>query len=211
MNKLFGEKRTSSPSSRQAPAPPPSPVTNDNTSSSGGHGTNRHSLEETVPETSLPDLMNPPSQPQPSPTLRSLRQGVQKISPSLTLENSGSVARDHLASERTFLAYVRTSLAIASTGVALVQLFTISASTTESLGSTAITNQRIQVFARPLGATIVILGLFVLLLGLARYFMIQTSLTKGKFPVARVSIAFIAVMLSILVAIVFAILVQVRR
>jgi len=33
------------------------------------------------------------------------------------LENSGSVARDHLASERTFLAYVRTSLALASAGV----------------------------------------------------------------------------------------------
>lgn len=36
---------------------------------------------------------------------------------SLCLENSGSVARDHLASERTFLAYMRTSLAIAASGV----------------------------------------------------------------------------------------------
>jgi hypothetical protein len=36
---------------------------------------------------------------------------------SLVLENSGSVARDHLASERTFLAYVRTSLTIASAAV----------------------------------------------------------------------------------------------
>lgn len=36
---------------------------------------------------------------------------------SVTLENSGSVARDHLASERTFLAYMRTSLTIASAGV----------------------------------------------------------------------------------------------
>lgn len=35
----------------------------------------------------------------------------------LRLENSGSVARDHLASERTFLAYMRTSLAIVSAGV----------------------------------------------------------------------------------------------
>ena len=35
----------------------------------------------------------------------------------LRLENSGSVARDHLACERTFLAYMRTSLAIASAGV----------------------------------------------------------------------------------------------
>lgn len=35
----------------------------------------------------------------------------------LVLTNSGSVARDHLALERTFLAYVRTSLVTASTGV----------------------------------------------------------------------------------------------
>jgi hypothetical protein len=39
------------------------------------------------------------------------------FSVSLTLQNTGSVARDHLASERTFLAYVRTSLAFASAGV----------------------------------------------------------------------------------------------
>lgn len=36
---------------------------------------------------------------------------------SLRLQNSGSVARDHLALERTFLAYMRTSLAIASAGI----------------------------------------------------------------------------------------------
>ena len=41
----------------------------------------------------------------------------------LRLENSGCVARDHLASERTFLAYTRTSLAIASSGVGEFPLF----------------------------------------------------------------------------------------
>ncbi|KAK2459654.1 hypothetical protein APHAL10511_008299 [Amanita phalloides] len=45
---------------------------------------------------------------------------VSKIS--LTLKNSGSVARDHLASERTFLAYVRTSLAIVTAGVGVYTL-----------------------------------------------------------------------------------------
>jgi hypothetical protein len=42
---------------------------------------------------------------------------LKRFKPALVLENSGSVARDHLASERTFLAYVRTSLMIATTGV----------------------------------------------------------------------------------------------
>ena len=33
------------------------------------------------------------------------------------LENKGNVARDHLASERTYLTYVQTSLACASAGI----------------------------------------------------------------------------------------------
>jgi hypothetical protein len=49
--------------------------------------------------------------PRPPESLRTT------LSPTLMLVNSGSVARDHLASERTFLAYVRTSLAMASMGV----------------------------------------------------------------------------------------------
>ena len=45
----------------------------------------------------------------------------------LRLENSGSVARDHLASERTFLAYMRTSLAVAASGVGESPLFSFRA------------------------------------------------------------------------------------
>src|SRR2546423_77215 len=45
-----------------------------------------------------------------------------------TLENKGSVARDHLALERTFLAWLRTSLAFASIGIAVTQLFRLNTS-----------------------------------------------------------------------------------
>lgn len=108
---------------------------------------------------------------------------------SLRLENSGSVARDHLASERTFLAYIRTSLAIASSGVgklscqviqqvepvvfylftrysflgfytALVQLFS-AASASIPKGST----HRLHHYIRPLGASTVLIGLLVLFIG----------------------------------------------
>ncbi|KAI5821947.1 hypothetical protein K523DRAFT_188355, partial [Schizophyllum commune Tattone D] len=85
----------------------------------------------------------------------------------LTLENSGSVARDHLASERTFLAYTRTSLVIASTGVALVQLFTISAETGANSSSTTFTptSPRLARWARPLGAATIAFGILVLAIG----------------------------------------------
>lgn len=47
---------------------------------------------------------------------------------SVSLENKGSVARDHLALERTFLAWLRTSLAFASIGIAVTQLFRLNTS-----------------------------------------------------------------------------------
>jgi len=136
------------------------------------------------------------------------RSFINKLNPQLILENSGSVARDHLANERTWLAYVRTSLAVASTGVALVQLFTISAKQSPPDSDTV---TRIQHFARPLGATTVILGFMVLVLGTTRYFRIQLALVDGVFPPARKTVGFVSVMLCALVAVVFSILVSVRR
>ncbi|KAK3716030.1 hypothetical protein LTR37_006760 [Vermiconidia calcicola] len=47
---------------------------------------------------------------------------------SVELENKGSVARDHLALERTFLAWLRTSLSFASIGIAVTQLFRLNSS-----------------------------------------------------------------------------------
>lgn len=118
----------------------------------------------------------------------------------LRLENSGSVARDHLASERTFLAYMRTSLAISSSGVALVQLFSAtSASSYASLDG-------VHNYTRSLGASTVILGLLVLFIGTTRYFTIQSALTKGFFPAAQLATGFVAMMLGLLVALTFGIL-----
>ncbi|KAI0718207.1 hypothetical protein C8T65DRAFT_639371 [Cerioporus squamosus] len=119
----------------------------------------------------------------------------------LTLENSGSVARDHLASERTFLAYARTSLTIASTGVALVQLFTLAASTL---------NSDVERFARPLGAVMIGLGLFTLVVGVARYFLIQHALIRGMYPVARISPTLLSVILVLVVIVVFVIILVAR-
>ncbi|KAH9953986.1 hypothetical protein BC827DRAFT_1144922 [Russula dissimulans] len=130
------------------------------------------------------------------------------LSLSLTLKNTGSVARDHLSSERTFLAYVRTSLSFASAGVALVQLFRVSV----NVSTNDLPNSEFAVapYARPLGATLIAFGMAVLALGTVRYFTIQRALPQGLFPAARLSIFLQAVSLATVVGIVFGILVAVH-
>ncbi|KAJ6493920.1 hypothetical protein C8R47DRAFT_974766 [Mycena vitilis] len=108
---------------------------------------------------------------------------------SLVLENSGSVARDHLASERTFLAYVRTSLTIASAAVALAQLLTMSEGFKNELLAPL---QPFDMYARPLAVLSIIFALYVLFVGVSRYFSVQSALTRGKFPVTRFRAGIIA-------------------
>ncbi|KAF8800058.1 hypothetical protein BYT27DRAFT_7118316 [Phlegmacium glaucopus] len=116
-----------------------------------------------------------------------------KFYPTLVLQNTGSVARDHLASERTFLAYVRTSLGIASAGVALIQLFTMSDLASKYSGiPLPVENQRVQKFATPLGLSALGMAMIVLLIGVSRYFLVQHALPENKFPPARLGIAFIS-------------------
>lgn len=125
---------------------------------------------------------------------------IRRLKPTLVLQNSGSVARDHLASERTFLAYVRTSLAIASSGVGLVQLFSLSGDTSgRVLGI-------VQRSAPELGATLVGFGIAVLFVGITRYFTVQSALTQGNFPVARLVVLAISSVLIVLTTVVFAVL-----
>ncbi|KAJ7021889.1 hypothetical protein C8F04DRAFT_972199 [Mycena alexandri] len=125
----------------------------------------------------------------------------------MVLENSGSVARDHLASERTFLAYIRTSLAIACAAVALVQLLTLSEPLNQQILGPI---QQLQIYARPVAVVTIFLALYVLFVGVSRYFSIQIALTEGKFPVTRFRIGLIALGLGAIIASVFGLLAAVR-
>ncbi|KAI1828439.1 hypothetical protein F4861DRAFT_534860 [Xylaria intraflava] len=106
---------------------------------------------------------------------------------SIELENKGSVARDHLALERTFLAWLRTSLAFASIGVAVTQLFRLNASLVDER-----TQHRLQRLGAPLGTAFIGISILVLLLGYHRFYQPQQWLMKGKFPASRGAIILIS-------------------
>ncbi|KAG0266799.1 hypothetical protein BG011_000851 [Mortierella polycephala] len=99
-----------------------------------------------------------------------IREIYDQCSPSLTLENKGSIARDHLANERTYLAWLRTSLSMITVGVAITQLFRLQSES----GTPTKKLIKIAELGRPLGTS--------------RYFHSQTVLSYGQFPASRGSV-----------------------
>ncbi|KAI9593408.1 hypothetical protein BDF19DRAFT_340878, partial [Syncephalis fuscata] len=114
---------------------------------------------------------------------------------SLTLENKGSVARDHLANERTFLAWIRTSLSLITVGVAISQLFRLPASDKDDLGRTTPTDGfRLPKTGKILGGTFIALGMCFVFMAGWRYFRAQLAMTHGMFPTSRVLVIFSALL-----------------
>jgi uncharacterized membrane protein YidH (DUF202 family) len=117
-------------------------------------------------------------------------RGVVEKYGAVELENKGSVARDHLALERTFLAWLRTSLSFASIGIAITQLFRLN--TTISPNPSTPTHEspqaRLRHVGKPLGATFIAISILVLFIGFHRYFEAQHYVIRGKFPASRGSI-----------------------
>ncbi|KAI9296094.1 hypothetical protein K502DRAFT_314897 [Neoconidiobolus thromboides FSU 785] len=93
----------------------------------------------------------------------------------LTLENKGSTARDHLANERTFLSWLRTSITLVTVGLAITQLAKM-----EVIKSSS--------YIFWVGILYSVMGSIFLVLGLSRYFRVQNQLLQQNFPSTRISL-----------------------
>jgi putative membrane protein len=89
--------------------------------------------------------------------------------PRHVVDNRASTARDHLANERTYLAWVRTALGLVGLGVLL-----------ERLGAGG---ERLITVAAGVG--FVSFGGLLLLYAVGRYLRVARNLEQGTFPVAR--------------------------
>lgn len=94
----------------------------------------------------------------------------RQIAPSVTF----SSCRDHLALERTYLSYLRTSLALSFTAIIIAQLFRIqhSFSPDRNLG--------FFVLGVPLAAVCTAAAIVVSLIGFFRFWRQQNALLRGK-------------------------------
>lgn len=124
---------------------------------------------------------------------------------SIELESKGSTARDHLALERTFLAWLRTSLAFASIGIAITQLFRLNVSIPNE------DRDAIRELGKPLGGVFLGISILVLLLGYQRYLHSQQWIMKGKFPASRGTVVLVSLISFSLMVVSLVIVVVVGR
>ena len=97
----------------------------------------------------------------------------------MIIENTNSLARDHLANERTFLAWLRTGVTLMGVGVALVKFDAIIS-----------------------GFLFAFIGIIFILSSMKRFFEVMNSLNDGKFIINSKCIIIISIfsIISILLA-----------
>lgn len=87
---------------------------------------------------------------------------------------SGYNTNLQMANERTFLAWLRTSLSLVTIGIGIVQLLKLK-NEFEDLSR----------YAKPLGASFVFIGIMTLVMGTLRYFRVQTMLLSSYYPASQ--------------------------
>lgn len=97
---------------------------------------------------------------------------------------NASYVRDHLANERTFLAWLRTSVALMSFGVFIVKLRYLVPASPQNHGA---------VDAMQLGLSFAVLGLAMIVYALSHYFAVRRAIDADCYKSAGVEIVVFAV------------------
>lgn len=95
-----------------------------------------------------------------------------------------------MANERTFLSWIRTSMAMATAGVGVTQLFKLAQHNNEGY--------IIAKMGKPVGVCFIIIGVMCVFMGTHRFFRTQHLLKEDRYPPAKLTV-------SVLVFLVFAV------
>ena len=98
-----------------------------------------------------------------------------RIIKSRRLDLQDSVARDHLANERTFLAWVRTGVALAGLGIIISRLSLMGSAGNQMSPSET-------TFYKSMAMVFILVGIFTILIGLYRFLNVEISMERGYYP-----------------------------
>lgn len=118
-----------------------------------------------------------------------------------------------MANERTFLAWLRTSLSFITIGIGITQLFKLENKSSKVLVNRFIielddNSHSINGYGKPLGCLFIVLGILTLLFGVIRYFKVQHMLVKNYYPATRLSVL---ILISLLLAVVISTFIMVIK
>lgn len=147
----------------------------------------------------LPDTVENPG------VMSGLMAKYERLPFTLILENTALVARDHMANERTFLAWIRTGFVLMSMGVVFTQMYMIQIRATEAIQDG--THYKISlkdvsafhVLGMPLTVLTGVLAIFTMIFGFVRYLTVLSGLQQNVFPATRVMVLLVFVTTSVIV------------
>ncbi len=109
----------------------------------------------------------------------SVKQLCKSVLTTSVVDLHDTEARDNLANERTFLAWIRTAFATAALGILLARLQTSGNSGNNSL------------FTKILALAFIIIGLLCIIAGAFRYAHIQVYLEQKKYPTTGIIVTLV--------------------
>lgn len=144
----------------------------------------------------------------PHSRLAGLLAKYEKLPFTLFLENTALVARDHMANERTYLAWIRTGFVLMSMGIVFTQMYMIQIRATEAVENGQHYNISLNDLGpfhdlgMPLTVLTGVLSIFTMVFGYVRYMMVQNGLQQNFFPATRVMVLLVLLMTSVIVILV---------